>query len=156
MTLLLDVTFAGMSLASAVTMAGTWAADFAPAGEQAVEPLEALRADWAEPVARGNRLETLTLTLTPPPAADVHEAFVELAYYFSRLPSEGALRIRSGGKVVRYPTAALASHRPRPRRGLSNQYTVTWLVGKPDDLALAVLDEDGEVLLDEAGQELEY
>lgn len=99
--------------------------------QQAMEPLERLRAEWAEPVARGNALITLPITIAPPPGASVDESFLTLLSYYQALPREGALILTSGAHAVTFESAVLVSCRGR-RRGVSCQFDLVFVCGEPD------------------------
>ena len=116
-----------------------WLTRLTIAGEQAAQISRPVRADYATPYARGGRLHTITLTITPPPAASSEAALSALLLYFSTLPQSGALVIGEDALQVTWPDAVLTNFAPPPRRGLANEYPLSFIAGANSSTTLSTL-----------------
>lgn len=152
----MTVTFDGVILADGEARTMRVASGLAPSGELQVDPLEFLRADWAVPVARGNRLMTLPMVIEFPACGTFEEALIESLMYFANLPDEGTLKIEHKGWRFQCAQAVCARNSQlQAIEGLSNGVQLSFVCGEPTS-HLMVLDENGAVLTDEEGNELEY
>jgi len=136
----MTVTFDGVILADGEARTMRVASGLAPGGEVQVDPLEFLRADWAVPVARGNRLMTLPMVIEFPACATFEEALVESLMYFANLPEEGTLVIAHGAESVTF-SAAVCSRCSQLQaiEGLSNGVQITFVCGEPVNATLSPL-----------------
>jgi len=124
------VTYAGTVLSTDTFAAGeTWQTSFRVSGAQQNQVAHRTRAEYITLFARGGRSHTIDLLFIPPPAADVHEAFEQLSLYFSALPLQGDLVLLSGALERTFPDACVQAFSPPPRRGLANEFPVTFLAG---------------------------
>ena len=136
----MTVTFDGVILADGEARTMRVASGLAPSGELAVDVLEFLRADWAEPVARGNRVMTLPMVIEFPACGTFEEALLESLMYFANLPDEGTLVITHGAESVTY-SAAVCSRCSQLQaiEGLSNGVQLTFVCGEPVNATLSPL-----------------
>lgn len=132
------------------------ASGLAPSGELGLEVLEFLRAEWAVPVARGNRVLTLPMVIELPPCEDFGTAMIQSLMYFANLPEEGPLVVEHEGYRVSSADAVCTRCKQLDELlGISNAVALQFTLGKPVS-QLLVLDESGGILEDEEGNELEF
>lgn len=152
----MTVTFNGVILADGESRVVKVASGLAPSGEVQTEVLEYLRADWAVPVARGNRVVTLPMNIALPPCEDFGTALLQGLMYFADLPEEGALVVEHAGYRVSCAQAVCQRTKPTDSiEGLSNDLALQFICGELTS-QLMILDEMGVILEDEGGDELEY
>lgn len=150
-------TFDGTILApGGYDRADAWVSSVRISGTHDVQVVKRFRSEFATVIARGGAVLTIDLLMIPAPSADVHEAFAELALFWSTLSAQGDLILESGGNRVTYPSAAKAPFSFDPQIGISNQWPLQFQTGAPGDLVRLVLDELGVVLEDEEGDELTW
>lgn len=101
----MTVTFNDVVLADGESRTAKVASGLAPSGALNFEPLEYLRAAWAVPVARGNRLITLPMIIEIPPFTTFGASLVSGLSYFANLPAEGPLIIAEGDDHVAFSNA---------------------------------------------------
>lgn len=134
------ITFDGVVLADGESRTSYVATGLTPSGQLNFEPLEYLRAAWAVPKARGNRLLTLPVIIQFPPAASFGAALIESLMYFANLPDEGALVIQDGALSVTFSTAVCQRNvQLEEIYGLSNAVGLTFICGQPSNATLSLL-----------------
>jgi|GEM_PF-3941795 len=151
----MTVTFDGVVLADGESRTATVASGLAPSGVLGLEVLEFLRADWATPVARGNRVVTLPLVIALPPAESFGAALLQSMMFFSVLPAEGALVIEHAGYRITCAQAVCAACKQQGSiEGISNAIALQFTCGVLTS-AILLLDQDGIILQDQDGIDLE-
>lgn len=136
----MTVTFNSVVLADGENRTCKVASGLVPSGEQGVEVLEFLRAEWALPVARGNRVLTLPLIIEIPPFASFGAALVGGLTYFANLPAEGPLVIAEGANQVTFTDAVCARCKVVDSiEGLSHAVALQFICGAPDFITLSPL-----------------
>lgn len=135
----MTVTFNDMVLADGDSRICKVASGLAPSGELGMEALEYLRAEWAVPVARGNRLITLPMIIELVPCADFETSLVQHLMYFKNLPAEGELKIQHGGALVTFSQAVCKTNKTRELEGLQNTVMLTFVCGEPVNSTLSIL-----------------
>lgn len=135
----MTVTFNGIVLADGEARTCKVAAGLAPSGELSMEILEYLRAAWAVPVARGNRIFQLPMNIQLPSNADFEGALVEALMYFANLPDEGELKIQHGAALVTFSQAVCAKVKVNEIDGLANDISLVFTCGEPTTATLSPL-----------------
>ena len=149
------VTFNDVVLADGEHRSVKVASGLAPSGELGMELLEFLRAEWAVPVARGNRVFTLPMVIELPMCEDFGTALMQGLMYFSNLPAEGELVIEHSGYRITCAQAVCTRCKQQGEiEGVSNAIALQFTCGELTGLTL-LTDEHGEILEDEEGGELE-
>jgi hypothetical protein len=127
----MTVTFDGVLLADGESRVAKVASGLAPSGEVQMEVLEYLEADWASPVARGNRVLTLPMVIEFPAAENFGAALVHALMYFANLPTEGLLIIAHGEDQVSYPAVCRSVKQVEAIEGLAHAVALQFVCGEP-------------------------
>lgn len=136
----MTVTFNDVVLADGESRTAKVASGLAPSGSINYEPLEYLRAAWAVPVARGNRLITLPMIIEIPPFATFGAALVAGLTYFGNLPDEGPLVITEGADQVTFSSAVCVECKILDEiMGLSHAVALRFICGQPVNATLSPL-----------------
>ncbi len=114
--------------------ADAWASRIGIGSTHDVQVAKKFRAIYANVHARGNSVNTIFLTLIPPPAADVDAAFGDLMLFWAGLPAQGDLVLSSGAYQVTYADAVKNPFQFTPRTGISNRYELSFSAGAPSAL----------------------
>ena len=147
----MTVTFNSVQLADGDSRTVRVAAGLAPAGELNMEVLEYLRAAWAVPVARGNRVVVIPMVIQMPPCEEFGAAMMQSLMYFANLPDEGPLEIAHRGYVISCAQAVCGRVKQEgDLDGLSNDIALQFTCGQLT-AAVYLVDETGDILLDEDG-----
>lgn len=136
----MTVTFNDVVLANGESRTAKVASGLAPSGAINYEPLEFLRAAWAVPVARGNRLITLPMIIEIPPFATFGAALVGGLTYFGNIPDEGPLVIAEGADQVTFSSAVCVECKILEEIvGLSHAVALRFVCGQPVNATLSRL-----------------
>jgi len=137
----MKITFAGNLIASEPPEGGTHAVTgFKPKAKTNVIYPKYLRAEYDTPIPRGNRVTTLTGTITPSPAPTLEAAMLALEALYGSLPESGDLVKTINGNTVTYPGAVLESFEAMEDvNGVSYGYRLTFLAGQPSAYAPAAV-----------------
>ncbi len=136
----MTVTFNGVTLADGESRTARVASGLAPNGQINFEPLEFLRAEWAIPVARGNRLITLPMVIEMPPFTRFGAALVSGLTYFGNLPDEGPLVITEGADQVTFSSAVCVDCKIVDEiLGVSHALALRFVCGQPLNATLSPL-----------------
>lgn len=136
----MTVTFNDVVLANGESRTAKVASGLAPSGSINYEPLEYLRAAWAVPVARGNRLITLPMIIEIPPFETFGAALVAGLTYFGNLPDEGPLVITEGADQVTFSSAVCVECKIIEEIvGLSHAVALRFICGQPTNATLSPL-----------------
>lgn len=136
----MTVIFNDIVLANGESRTAKCASGLAPSGTLNFEPLEFLRAVWAQPVARGNRLITLPMVIEIPAHDTFGEALVSGLNYFANLPDEGPLVIAEGSDQVTFSSAVCADCKVVEEiLGLSYAVALRFVCGQPTNATLSTL-----------------
>jgi hypothetical protein len=128
----MQITFAGQVIAQEPDQNGTDHVNgFLPDGDQDVQVAKFTRAVDAELFPRGNRVFTLTGTITPVPFASNGAAVLDMMTRFAGLPTAGPLEFLQDSQTVVYGWAALKKLRSVSRDGVSVTYELTFLAVRP-------------------------
>lgn len=140
------ILFGGMVVADEPFGEGGSCTLLVPSGQQAVDVRERLRAAWASPKARGNRLHDITVDVTLSPEATLADAAMALLQYFASIPTEGALAVGKGGKVTVFAESVFSGFQAQERRGVTNGYRLTFVASQPTAVANYLQLTDGGAL----------
>ena len=136
----MTVTFNGVVLADGESRTCKVASGLAPSGELGMEVLEFLRAEWAIPVARGNRVITLPMVIELPAVASFGLSLVSALMYFSNLPDEGTLVFAEGAQQVTFANAVCPKWKIVDEIvGVSYAVALQFVLGQPTNATLSLL-----------------
>lgn len=136
----MTVTFNSIVLADGESRVAKVASGLAPGGEVQMEVLEFLRATWAVPVARGNRVMTLPMIISFPAQETFGATLVHALMYFANLPEGGTLVIAEGADAVTYSSAVCRNVKQVGGiEGLSHEVSLQFICGEPVNATLSPL-----------------
>lgn len=124
---------------------------FLPTGQQQVQVFNPLRAEWAKPIARGNRLHTFQFMLHLTPGESSGAALQRLTTFFTGLPSSGALVWIEDGLVTTCELVVLQAFQPSYRRGCAAGLQLGFVGGKTLITTNLILTEDDDFIMTEDG-----
>ncbi len=93
---------------------------FLPSGQQQEQVSRYLRAKWAVPRARGNRLHTFPFQLDLAPEVSTGDMLAKLTLFFTGLPSEGPLDWIESDRHLTCNNVVLRDMRPSYRNGVAS------------------------------------
>lgn len=152
----MQITFADIIIAQEPSQGGFDAVTgFLPEGDQDVQPRKRLRAKWAIPKSRDNRLHVLVGQITPPPFATPGAALISLMLRFGSLPGDGTLIFtEADGESVIFQNASLKHFRPLKREGVFYAMELTFWAGMPAQNNQVIVNESGAELTDGNGNQI--
>jgi len=129
----MKITYNGVVIAAEPPDGGTDAVTgFKPKAKTNVFDPKFLRAAYDTPIPRGNRVITLTGTITPSPSPTLEAAMLALEMLYGSLPESGDLVKTINGNTVTYPAAVLETFVAlEDRNGVSIGYQLTFIAGAP-------------------------
>lgn len=151
----MKITFAGIVIADGEHRTASVASRLKPSADVQMQVLDYLRAEWAVPVARGNRIVSLPVVIQWPQCADFGEALIQALMFVAELPEEGELIVEHAGSRVTFSTAVCPNVETEEIEGVSNAVKLLFVCGKPTS-TLLIVDENEEPLQDENGNDLEF
>jgi hypothetical protein len=102
-----------------------------PRGVQRVQLKQPLRATWATPIARGNRLHEIPVVLHLEEGDTLGAALIALTGYLAALPQSGTLTLATDGQGQEFEGAVLQTFEALDRAGVQSRIQLNFVAGAP-------------------------